>query len=198
VSRILLVRHGQSEWNARGQWQGQADPPLTDLGRRQAQIAAELAGSFDLIASSDLQRARDTAETIATAIGVGPVQVDSDLRERHIGEWQGLTRSEIDERYPGYLAERRRPASYESDGAIRARVVPALARLAAAIDGGTALVVAHGGVIYTIEALLGLGFERIPNLGGRWIEITASAMRHHERVLMIDPDTVEASVPGQL
>ncbi len=57
-SRLLLVRHGQSEWNAAGRWQGQADPPLTDLGRAQARAAARAIGGVDAVFASDLQRAR--------------------------------------------------------------------------------------------------------------------------------------------
>src|ERR1700704_2099238 len=97
TSRVLLVRHGQSEWNALGKWQGQADPPLSDLGRAQARSAAHSLGSLDAIYASDLQRAMETAAIIANALGIGPVVVDPDLRERNAGEWSGLTRAEIPE-----------------------------------------------------------------------------------------------------
>src|SRR3954449_1914254 len=100
---LLLVRHGQSEWNAVGRWQGQADPPLTELGREQARLAARSLGALDAIFASDLQRATETALIISNALGVGPVVIDPDLRERDAGEWSGLTRSEIEEQYPGYL-----------------------------------------------------------------------------------------------
>src|SRR5687767_11323336 len=96
-TRVLLVRHGQSEWNATGRWQGQADPPLTDLGRRQARSAAAALGTVDAVFASDLQRASETALIIAGELGVGPVVVDPDLRERDAGEWSGLTRVEIEE-----------------------------------------------------------------------------------------------------
>src|ERR671917_2105987 len=103
TTRVLLVRHGQSEWNAVGRWQGQADPPLSDVGRQQARSAARSLGALDAIFASDLQRATETAMIIAAELGVGPVVVDPDLRERDAGEWSGLTRAEIEERYPGYL-----------------------------------------------------------------------------------------------
>src|SRR3546814_7398309 len=76
MARVLLVRHGQSEWNATGRWQGQADPPLTDLGRAQAHHAARSLGVVDAIVASDLQRAADTALIISGALGVGPVVLE--------------------------------------------------------------------------------------------------------------------------
>src|SRR5690606_40076504 len=103
MTHLLLCRHGQSTWNAAGRWQGQADPPLSDLGRLQAQHAAKAVGAVDLIVASDLERARDTALIIAEAIGVGPVVIEPDLRERDAGEWSGLTREEIEAEWPGYL-----------------------------------------------------------------------------------------------
>ncbi len=198
MSKLLLVRHGQSEWNATGRWQGIADPPLTDLGVHQAQTAARSLGMFDLIASSNLQRANRTAEIIASAIGVGPVLVEPELRERDAGEWQGLTKDEIEAQWPGYLADNRWPPGYEGDDSVSERAISALARLSAQLAGGTGLVVVHAGVIYTVEALAGMPFERIPNLGGRWIELSPEKIEAGERVLLIDPDSVEATVPDQI
>ena len=103
MTRVLLIRHGQSEWNADGRWQGQADPPLTDLGRHQALHAARNLGTVDAIVASDLQRASETALIIAEALGVGPVVLEPGLRERDAGEWSGLTRAEIERDWPGYL-----------------------------------------------------------------------------------------------
>ena len=96
MTRLLLVRHGESEWNALGKWQGQANPPLTDQGRRQAQQAAGVLGAFDAIVASTLQRAAETAAIISEVMGVGPVLVEEDLQERSAGPWQGLTRVEIE------------------------------------------------------------------------------------------------------
>ena len=154
-TRVLLVRHGQSEWNASGRWQGQADPPLTNHGRLQAQEAANSLGALDAVWASDLQRAAETALTIATALGVGPVVVDEDLRERDAGEWSGLTRAEIEERFPGYLADHRRPPGWESDEDLLARALRALRRIGAEVPGGDVLAVTHGGLIYTVEGHLG-------------------------------------------
>ena len=108
-ARLLVVRHGQSEWNAVGRWQGRADPPLTMEGRRQAAAAARALGTFDGVVSSPLQRAAETAAIIAEHLGIGPVLTDPDLMERDAGEWQGLTRGQIEMEWPGYLEEGKRP-----------------------------------------------------------------------------------------
>lgn len=180
TSQLLLIRHGESTWNAEGRWQGRQDPPLSQLGIRQARAAASVLGSFDLIAASTLQRAFTTAGIVADELGVGPVVGDVDLVERFAGVWEGLTRGEIEERWPGYLAEGRRPDDYESDEAIVARAAGALGRIAGQVAGGTALVVSHGGVIMALERAVGAprhgpatgpGGGRTPNLGGRWFEI---------------------------
>src|SRR5687768_13103713 len=93
--RLLLVRHGESTWNAQSRWQGQADPPLSPLGERQAEEAAERlaqTASITEIWTSDLVRARRTAELIATQLGVPDVREEPRLRERDVGSWSGLTR----------------------------------------------------------------------------------------------------------
>ena len=103
MTRVLLARHGQSTWNAEGRWQGQADPPLSELGREQAHLAAAHVGAVDLIASSPQQRALETATIISSTIGVGPVVVVEQLRERSAGPWSGLTRIDIDNQYCRWL-----------------------------------------------------------------------------------------------
>jgi probable phosphoglycerate mutase len=196
ATRVLLARHGQSEWNALGRWQGQADPPLSDLGRLQAREAARSIGSVDAVWASDLQRAVETATIIAGEIGVGPVVVDVDLRERDAGEFSGLTRAEIEERFPGYLAAERRPPSWEPDDVLLARALGALRRIAAALPGGDVLVVTHGGLVYTLEAHLGAGFERLANTEGRWLEVDGERLRLGDRVLLADPE--DTTVPNQI
>jgi len=166
---MLIVRHGQSEWNAAGRWQGQEDPPLSPLGRAQAGAAAGRVGAVDLVVASDLQRAVETAAIIAETIGVGPVLVEPELRERHAGEWQGLTKVEIEEAWPGYLEAGDRPPGFEPTDRFSERVHGALDRLEAAHRGATMLVVSHGGVVYVIEEHHGLPFERVANLTGRHI-----------------------------
>jgi broad specificity phosphatase PhoE len=197
VTRVLLVRHGQSEWNADGRWQGQADPPLTDLGRAQARHAARALGVVDAIVSSDLGRALDTAMTLAGELGVGPVVVDPDLRERHAGDWQGLTRVQIEEGWPGYLDDRRRPDGWEADELLLARATAALVRIHELAPRGEAIAVTHGGLIYVVEGSFGEPFQRIANLGGRWIEVGAEGpTRLGDRVVLVDPD--ELTIPSQL
>ena len=84
MTHMLLVRHGQSEWNATGRWQGGADPDLTELGRRQAFHAAARIGTVDVIVASPLIRALETAQIISAQIGIGPVVVES---ERRLARW---------------------------------------------------------------------------------------------------------------
>jgi len=219
MTRVLLLRHGQSEWNADGRWQGQADPALTDLGRLQAAHASRSLGVVDAIVTSDLQRAAETAAIIAGELGVGPIVLDPDLRERHAGEWQGLTRAEIERAWPGYLeppppvegtpaaaagaprteadGPRRRPPGWESDESLVERATAALARLHELVPDGEVLAVTHGGLVYALERELGAGFVRLPNLGGRWVEVDArGARRLGERVVLVDSD--ELTVPTQI
>ncbi|MBW2500246.1 MAG: histidine phosphatase family protein [Deltaproteobacteria bacterium] len=99
---LLLVRHGQTPWNAAGRWQGHADPGLSELGRDQAaELAAalrhELEGGWARIVSSDLRRARETAGILADSLGLA-IETDARLRELDVGAWTGLTRSEIEAR----------------------------------------------------------------------------------------------------
>ena len=197
ATRILLVRHGQSEWNAVGRWQGQADSPLSDLGRLQAREAARAVGAVDAVWASDLQRAVETAAIIAESIGVGPVVVDPDLRERDAGEFSGLTRPEIEERFPGYLAAHRRPPSWEPDEHLLARAQRALRRIAVEVPGGDVVAVTHGGLVYRLEEHLGSEFEKLANTEGRWLEVDpAGRMRLGERLLLAEPQ--DTTVPNQI
>ena len=182
MTRLLLIRHGQSTWNAAGRWQGQADPPLTEVGRRQAWEACTAIGAVDAVFSSTLERARTTAEIVSDTIGVGPVVSLEGLVERHAGEWQGLTRDEIEMQYPGFLAENRRPPGWECDQSLRDRAIDALHRIAVAVGHGDAVVVTHGGLIYALEGHLGRPFERLANLGARWLEIDGDEVVLGDRV----------------
>jgi broad specificity phosphatase PhoE len=149
TTTLFLVRHGETDWNLERRWQGHADPPLNGTGRRQAEaLAASLAGrGIDAIWSSDLARARETAEVVAERL-CSTVRLDARLREVDVGEWSGLTTAEVERRYPEGL--RRRAAGWtgwesgEDYGAMGERVVEALLAIAA---GGSsrALVVTHGG-----------------------------------------------------
>jgi broad specificity phosphatase PhoE len=196
VTRLLLVRHGESEWNASGRWQGWADPELTELGVRQAKVAATAVGAVDAIVASDLRRAATTAEVIAAEIGIGPVVVDAALRERDAGQWQGLTRRQIEEGWPGYLESGDRPPGYEDDDTVLARVLPALLTLEAA--GDAVLVVTHGGVIGAIDRELDQPHNRTPNLGGRVVEVVDGRLRPGETILLVDPHDVRITAPPEV
>jgi broad specificity phosphatase PhoE len=198
---LLLVRHGESTWNAQGIWQGQADPPLSRLGERQAAAAAAaLVDPVAAIHTSDLARARRTAEILATHLGLPPseVRLDARLRERDAAAWSGLTRAEIEERWPGWLATRRTPPGWEPDDALVTRTVGALRDLVADLpDGadGIVLVVTHGGNVRTFERHLGAGREPVPNLAGRWVVAENDRFALGARQLLIDPDDIEVTVP---
>ena len=195
TTRILVVRHGESEWNAIGRWQGHADPPLSERGEHQARAAADRLGALGAVVSSDLQRASATADLIALALGVGPVVVDDRLRERDAGEWTGLTRAEIEERFPGYLAGGSRPPGFEPAASLFERVHPCLLDLARDHAGESVLAVTHAGVILALESALGLRREALPNLSGRWFDAGNGALRAGERVLLVDPHEVPITTP---
>ena len=170
---LLILRHGQSEWNAQGKWQGQADPPLTKVGEKQAKAAAQkllsVCKSFDKIASSDLRRARRTAEIIAQVNG-GDVSVHKEFRERHAGVWQGLTRSEIEASWPNAIADQRWPEGYESDDSVIQRVVPCLERLKE--NNKNVLLIAHAGLIRALDRFTDAEETSITNnLSGRWYQL---------------------------
>jgi probable phosphoglycerate mutase len=193
---MLLVRHAQSAWNEQGRWQGRADPPLSELGRHQASAAAARVGVVDAIVSSPLERARDTAEAIASATGIGPVSLDDDLVERDVGEWSGLTRAEIEAGWPGFLDAARRPPGFEPDDDLVARVHLAVARLVTAYPGADLLVVTHGGVIGSLERHYGEPGGRLPNLAGRAVTYSGTSLQLGDRIALLDDD--ELTVPAQL
>ena len=199
MTRILLVRHGLSEWNAVGRWQGWADAPLSEVGERQAADAARSVGAVDVLAASDLERAVRTAEIIGEAIGVGPVHVEPGLRERNAGAFEGLTRDEIMEQFPGALDQHPvQPPGGEPLEVLTERAVASLLRLAELAPGGDVLAVTHGGLIRHLERHLDIEPEPVPNLGGRWVSVERGRIVPGERVLLIDPDAAPVTVPQQL
>lgn len=200
MARILLVRHGQSEWNAERRWQGQADIALSELGYKQAYAAAEVVGTFDLIASSPLIRAAETARILSDATGVGPVISVPELVERSAGEWSGLTRIEIERDWPGYLDDGNRPPNYETDEQLWPRVEAGLRAVAhLANEDGEALTLAHGGLIYMLEERANLERGSITNLGGVWLEVNRKGLVDvGERVSLIDDSLVSTQPSGIL
>src|SRR5690606_16074579 len=173
-------------------------------GRRQARAAGATVGAVDAVVASPLERAHHTAVAISESVGVGPVLVLPDLMERHAGEWQGLTRAQIDEQYPGYLADRgehrRRPPGWEDDDVLLERVLRAIDTILGELDGADdVVVVTHGGVIYALERHLGADFQRIPNLGARSVTVDgAGRMALGERLLLVDPDEILVTTPDQI
>jgi broad specificity phosphatase PhoE len=152
VTTILLARHGETDWNREGRFQGHADPPLNRTGRAQAVdlSVALMAEELAAVYSSPLQRALETAEVIAASHGLEPVPVDG-LREVDVGSWSGLTRAEIEQRFPEQFARWLDYGQGWDDGEtyeeMGRRAVAALLRLAAAHEGERALAVTHGGPI---------------------------------------------------
>jgi probable phosphoglycerate mutase len=161
MTSLLLVRHGETDWNADGRLQGQTDRPLSDFGRRQAQqLADELAEEkLEAIYSSDLSRARETAEIVGERLGL-PVVLDPGLREKDWGTWEGLTAIERDRvEFVG-----------ESTAAHQDRILQALRRIAGLHPGeGRVLVVTHGGSVRRVQtAALGWALPVVENCG-RWL-----------------------------
>ncbi|HZT55884.1 MAG TPA: histidine phosphatase family protein [Burkholderiaceae bacterium] len=153
-TRILAIRHGETDWNVEHRIQGQLDVPLNEVGRWQLQrLALALADeAIDAVYSSDLLRALETAQAVARGCGL-PIVTDVGLRERGFGEFEGLTYAEIDAHWPA-LAERwrKRDPSFGTPGgetlnAFYARSVATATRLAALHPGQTIALVSHGGVL---------------------------------------------------
>jgi broad specificity phosphatase PhoE len=152
VTEILLARHGETDWNHESRFQGRADPPLNDLGQRQAAELAEALAGEDVAAvyTSPLRRALETAEVVAWPHRLAPIAVDG-LREVDVGSWQGLTRSEIEQRFPMQF---RRWLDYgqgwddgETYEQMGERVIATLEELARGDEGRRIIVLTHGGPI---------------------------------------------------
>ncbi len=155
VVTLVAWRHGETDYNAERRFQGQSDVPLNDAGRQQAAEAAPYLAALgpSAIFSSDLSRASATAAALARLTGL-PVQLDKDLRERSGGLWEGLTETEIRERFPEERATWT-PPDGESATTVADRASAALVRIADSMPGGSlAVVVGHG-------AALGLALARV-------------------------------------
>jgi len=160
VTTLLLVRHGETDWNADGRLQGRTDRPLSEFGRLQAsQLAEELADErVAAIYASDLSRARETAAIVGERLGLAVV-LDPGLREKDWGTWEGLTPVERDRvEFVG-----------ESTEAHQERVLGALRRIADRHPGERVLVVTHGGSMRRVQtAALGVALPVVENCG-RWL-----------------------------
>ena len=188
MTRLIIWRHGNTDWNAGHRVQGQTDVPLNDLGRQQAVDAAELLVSFrpDAIVSSDLRRAADTAAALGALTG-RTVEHDERLRERHFGAWQGLTMAQVAETRPDEYA--RWQAGENVGGEVETlddlgkRVAEALQAAAdLAPPGGTVVVATHGAAARQgIGHLLGWPQEQLRTLRAlqncHWVELTHDRAR---------------------
>lgn len=151
MTQLCLVRHGQTDWNLEGRYQGQSDVPLNENGFVQAmQLAEQLKGeTFAAIYSSDLLRARQTAQPVAKMLGM-PVQIEPRLREINQGEWEGVLVEDIRARYAELWSQRTvdpasvRPPGGETVGEVAARVYAALDDIARLFPTERALIVSHG------------------------------------------------------
>jgi broad specificity phosphatase PhoE len=210
---ILLLRHGQSEWNAVMRWQGTFDSSLTELGRAQAldtaRLLVDLDVKFSALWASDLSRAAETGSIIGRALRLGAPQIEPRIREAHAGEWEGMTPDEIESGWPGWLDAHRRPPSFEPFHTVAERCSEALLDIARSTvktgsDQASVLVVAHSGVIRTMIRHLGGHDDRVPNLGGIWLEATLDTTEGEpaglRRGALFDPTGITISgvdAPGE-
>ncbi|GAA4017560.1 histidine phosphatase family protein [Allokutzneria multivorans] len=172
LQRLVLWRHGETGHNATGRIQGHLDALLNDAGFAQARAAAPVVARFEpgIALSSDLRRAMDTAAEFTKATG-REVRIDKRLRETHVGEWQGLSHTEVEQGWPGALLQWRKdpewaPPGGESRVEVAARAAEVVSELDADHDG-TALLCAHGGLITGLTAsLIGLPVACWPSVGG--------------------------------
>jgi len=190
TTRLCLVRHGETEWNAEGRVQGQLDIPLSTIGLAQAKATAgALAGErFDAIWSSDLVRVRQTAEPAASLLKK-EVFLDARLRERHYGVFQGITYAEAKARFPGDYArfkDKDPDFDFETGESLRAfheRSLSVITDLVSNNSGKRLLVFTHGGVleiVYRHATGRGLTTPRdfdIPNAALNWLSVTGESWR---------------------
>jgi broad specificity phosphatase PhoE len=162
MTTLLLARHGETDWNLERRYQGWADPPLNETGRKQARLLAEQLRErpFDAVYSSDLRRAHETAEIVAEPHGV-PVVADEGLREIDVGPLSGLTWLEVRERWGDD-----RPYG-ESRDEHHARVRGALEEIARRHRGERILIVTHGGTMRALHSIArdGADVDPIENCG---------------------------------
>lgn len=169
MARLILVRHGETQWNRDSRCQGHSDVELSELGRQQAERLRERLArvKLDAIYSSDLERAWETAATIARGRSPTPT-AHRQLREASLGEWEGLDYTEIIGRYPELWRQRRddpagvAPPGGETRAQLLARVRPFVEAIAQQHSEGTVLIVSHGGPISTLVChFLGLPLRRV-------------------------------------
>jgi broad specificity phosphatase PhoE len=197
--KVLMVRHGESEWNVLGKWQGRADIALTEAGREQARAAADYVRTTALpvtrVLASTLRRAHETAEIIAERLGLAAVMTDERLVETDVGPWEGQRADEIEAGWPRYLRDRKTPPGFEPPDQVFARATQAIRE--AALVGEHTLIVSHSGVIRTIRRIMTVHDRRLHNLEGCTFSLDESGqLRAHDFVTLVanTRDTVNDSV----
>ncbi|GMQ78512.1 MAG: histidine phosphatase family protein [Anaerolineae bacterium] len=159
---LLLIRHGQTDWNIAGRWQGHTDIPLNETGLAQGRLLARRLSTWPIKAvySSDLSRAARTADLISEPLNLQPIYLEA-LRERNGGLFQGMTTGEIHEKYPEDLALLREtgmaPHVGESNLDVAQRLLKAFERIISDHEGEMVAIVSHGGALASIVAYY-LGF----------------------------------------
>ncbi len=195
IRRLVMLRHGQTEYNADNRMQGQLDTQLSELGREQAVAAAQVLAKRQplLIVSSDLRRSLDTAIALGDRCGQS-VNIDTRLRETNLGDWQGMTHLEVDAASPGARLAWRDDARWAPHGGesrvdVARRSIPLVGELVAQQPEWGAdepdrpvVLVAHGGLIAALSgALLGLPVDNWPILGGMgnasWVQLAGHTRR---------------------
>ena len=165
---LILLRHGETEWNLTGRMQGVSDTRLTDEGIDQAHRAVAKMPTFSQIWTSPLQRARITAQIIANAHW-SKYTVDNRLMERSWGEWEGMLPDDVDRRWPGWRAEGRKPPGYGCDKSVFVCFQAWLADVPVSSRSGPIVAVTHGGFMSAVVRVLGGADTGYKNLAGVWL-----------------------------
>jgi broad specificity phosphatase PhoE len=182
MTTLVLIRHGQTDWNVEGRWQGQADPPLNETGREQARRAAEYQGQlgFTALYSSDLQRAMETAQIISAEMRL-PVIPEPRLREINLGKWQGMLSADIQAQYPDEFRTwhesplKAHPPDGEDIPKLAVRVLEAINEMIARHPKRRVGVVTHElPIAIVLCRSAGLGLEHLRDMipeNGTWSEV---------------------------
>lgn len=210
MTTVYLIRHGETDWNIQGRWQGHADVPLNEIGYQQARLLARRLANegvtFSAIYSSDLARAYQTAWEIGAALRV-PVQLLPALREIDVGAWSGLTAAEVRARFAddweqviqGHDIPR---GGGETVAAVRQRVVTAVEAMVAQHRGQTLAFVTHGGCIRVLlahaENFDGVGFGHYDHIGNTSITILEIGYKHWRVKMVNDMSHLEAEHKTEL
>jgi broad specificity phosphatase PhoE len=187
MRRLVLLRHGRTAWNAQRRFQGQADPPLDEVGRAQAYEVASFVAALhpELLVSSDAIRALQTAEPIAAACGLA-VRPERRLRERSLGHWEGLTRDEVAARYPDEFADwiAGRDVSRRGGESREQVAARALAAFDALPDVQTAVLITHSATAMALSnALLAMSQDMHvlgPLANCHWTELSVDGHDGHD------------------